>query len=404
MNKKSKNNKKNYFFSKGGILYIFILLIIGLLLGFLWNERGVGNIGNGQEAKSVRQVEYSEIKQILALQKTKDQEPHLLKLLERIGPEKTQEELVRSGLPFTGETHLLVHTIGEHIYKKYGPSGLKMCKDYFLSACFHAFIIEDLSENGVNGLSKSMGSCKDVGQHVLAQCSHASGHGFVVWNGYDLVKALKMCDELASKPGNTPAFNCYDGVFMENIFSVHEGKLSEKRWVSDTDQYYPCNDPRIPEKYWGGCWTNQASLMYIMHKGDFKRVAEGCDGVENERHQELCYNNFARQIHPVTRGQFDKAITLCKNATGEKWQNYCLHTLMKSSFSVGDRGKLPFEICHSMNTAAEKNSCYDDLYRMIGWYVKDHKTAVALCKNVLDKSYIKKCEEYLAGKKRNLES
>ena len=394
MIKKNKNKKKYISFSKIEVLSAIFLLIGGLLLGIFLKDKIAVNFLPGQTVGE-KQENYPEIKQILSLQKVRDQSPYLIKLLDRIGPEKTQEELLRSGLPFTGETHLLVHTIGKYIYEKHGASGLKMCKDYFLSACFHAFIIEDLSDNGMRGLSSTMNSCEKAGINVLSQCSHATGHGFVVWNDYDLVRALKMCDELAQKPdSNTPAFNCYDGVFMENLFSVHEGELSEKRWIDDTDPYYPCNDTRIPEKYLGGCWVNQASRMHQMYQGDLKKVAQGCDQVLNPKHQELCYNNFARQIHPMTEGQSGKAFILCTNATGEKWQNYCLNTLVGAAFSVGDKGKMPFEICHKMENVSSKNNCYNKLSGIINSYAKNQNEAIVLCKKILDVGYRKNCEEY----------
>src|SRR5579864_7540808 len=40
-------------------------------------------------------------------------------LIERVGPIKAQDDLFTSGLPFDGETHLLNHTVGEWLYKKY---------------------------------------------------------------------------------------------------------------------------------------------------------------------------------------------------------------------------------------------------------------------------------------------
>lgn len=334
-----------------------------------------------------------EVKKILALRAVNEQEPELLKLLNRVGPEVAQEELYISGLPFTGETHLLVHTIGGFIYKNYGSEGLRLCKDYFLSACYHAFIINDLADNSMRGLAKTMGLCAEAGNAVLSQCSHASGHGFVAWNDYDLITSLKMCDELGKMGGDAPLFNCYDGVFMENLFGVHAGEPSPKRWIDNDDRYYPCNDSRIQEKYLPGCWANQASVMYQMYDGDWKKVAEGCDAVVNPDHKETCYNNFSRQIHPETFGEADKAFELCKNATGEKWQNYCLNTLVSAAFSVGDQEKMPFEICNRINDL-EKKQCYDILFGLVSFYSHNKSRANALCDIISDSLYREQCKGY----------
>ena len=366
------------------LILIALILVNGVLLAVWLRGQSVG-----QTEVSTITADSStppEIEKILALRTVNEQEPELLKLLNRVGPEVAQEELYGSGLPFTGETHLLVHTIGNFIYKNYGSEGLKLCKNYFLSACYHAFIINDLADNGMEGLAKTIQLCGEAGVPVLSQCSHAAGHGFVAWNDYDLISALPMCDELGDKGGNVPLFNCYDGVFMENLFGVHAGEPSPKRWIKEDDRHYPCNDPRIPKKYLPGCWANQASLMYQMYRGNLEKVAEGCDAVVNPDHKETCYNNFARQIHPETLGKTDKAFELCKNATGKKWQNYCLNTLVAAAFSVGDQEKMPFEICNRISDL-EKKQCYDILFGLISLYSPNKSRASALCDIISDSLY-----------------
>ncbi len=289
-----------------------------------------------------------EIAKILSLRSTKEQSVELLKLLERVGPREAQEEMLHSGLPFTGETHLLIHTIGDFIYDEFGKEGLSECRDYFLSACYHAVILNTLGDNGMDGVVEAMEICEKAGGRTVAsQCAHGAGHGFVAWHDYDLLKALQMCDELGEKAANFPYYNCYDGVFMENIWGVHNGAPSEKRWVKADDLYYPCNDPRIPEKYVNGCWSNQATLIYQHLKGNLRKTAEVCDSVENTQYKETCYNNFSRQIHPLTGGSIEKVKSICENATGEAWRDYCILTNVTAYWSVGDH-ELPEKICESL--------------------------------------------------------
>src|SRR3989344_725492 len=91
-------------------------------------------IGLAALALSAPTRESSETEKIKNLKTTAEQEEVLKQLLERVGPVEAQEEMFRSGLPFTGQTHLLIHTVGNYIYDKYGPGGLSLCRDYFLSA------------------------------------------------------------------------------------------------------------------------------------------------------------------------------------------------------------------------------------------------------------------------------
>ena len=307
-----------------------------------------------------------EIERIISLNSTKSQAPELLKLLERVGPVEAQEEMLASGLPFTGETHLLVHTIGDYIYDKHGLDGLPLCKEYFLSACYHGFILNALADFGLDGIVTAMEKCNKEGSAVAVQCAHAAGHGFLAWHDYDLLKALKMCDQAGEKTENFGHFNCYDGVFMENMWGVHNGVPSEKRWINPDDIYYPCNDPRIPEKYLNGCWSNQASLIYQYMKGDLKKTAIACDAVLNDDYRGTCYNNFARQIHPITAGSPWKVLNLCSSATGTLRQNDCILTNMGSYWSVGDR-EISYKICEILDEPL-KSSCFERLSGLIRAY------------------------------------
>jgi hypothetical protein len=344
---------------------VFLALVVAVILGgfITYKQANFGGIIQNTRIGDTKSV--PEIQKILELKTTSDQSKELIKLMDRVGPVEAQELMYRSGLPFTGETHLLIHTIGNYIYQKYGLDGLPYCKEYFLSACYHGFIINTLADYHMEGMVEAMEKCKEQSPGVAAQCAHAAGHGFTAWQDYDLIKALKMCDELGESVEGFANFNCYDGVFMENLWGVHGGVPSEKRWIKDDDIFYPCDDPRIPEKYINGCWTNQASLMFQHFKGDLKKTAEGCDAVTNPEYKKTCYNNFARQIHPLTEGKKEKVISLCQNATGKEWQDYCVITNMTASWSVGDR-QMPFELCSSFEEPLQ-SQCFDQLIGMINF-------------------------------------
>ena len=381
--KKSKNFRIFY-------IVVFCIALVGSFIAF---QAFLSKDTVVIETNTPADTGFPEVKKILATKNVEQQKPYLLALLKRVGPEQTQEALYRSGLPFTGETHLLIHTIGDYIYKKYGNDGLHLCRDYFLSACFHAFIIDDLGDHGINGLAKSIDQCAKAGSHVLGQCSHASGHGFLAWKDYEPLEALKMCDQLGDISKSVPLFNCYDGVFMENIYGIHSGHPSPKRWVKKEDPFYPCNDPRIPEKYILGCWSNQVSLMRQSYGAEWKTFAANCDQVQNPEYQKMCYNNFARQIHPETFGKADIAMSLCENATGRDWQNYCHDTIIGAAYSVGDRTNLPFEICRLAKTE-DKQNCYTYLFQTIEGYEVTTQAALSQCKLVKDPAYQKSCADY----------
>ena len=331
-----------------------------------------------------------EIEEIKSLKTTQEQGEILKKLLDRVGPMEAQEEMLKSGLPFTGETHLLIHVIGDYIYDNYGPEGLPMCRDYFLSACYHAVILNTLADYGLQGVVDTMTRCNAARPGVAAQCAHGAGHGFVAWHDYNLIKALLMCDELGTKVEGFAHFNCYDGVFMENVWGVHDGKPSEKRWVKPDEIYYPCTDERIPEKYLKGCWSNQATLMYQYFEGNLRKTAEACDGVPDESYRDTCYDNLSRQIHPLTQGKIDKVFSLCANTTGKDRQESCILVNMSAYWSVGDR-VIPFEICTNTEEPL-RSRCFERIVSLINFHyssMPNEKTVY--CDKISSEIYQNKC-------------
>jgi len=361
-------------------------LILALFIGLM----AVIGLGRSKiDISSKIGIGSPEIKAIKSLTNVNDQSVELKKLLERVGPAEAQEEMLRSGMPFTGETHLLIHVIGDFIYDNYGSEGLSLCKDYFLSACYHGFIINTLGDHGMKGMVEAMDNCEEAGPGVLPQCAHAAGHGFVAWHDYDLVKGARMCDELGAGKADFPYFNCYDGVFMENVWGVHNGAPSEKRWVNPNDIYYPCNDKRIPEKYLAGCWSNQATLIYQYNKGNLREVALACDKVENEFYKDTCYNNFARQIHPLTKGEDENVINMCANAPNINRQEECVIANVNAAWSVGDR-KMPFELCQTLTE--QESECFSTLVNQIKFYYKNNPDEKrTYCNMITDKVYRDQC-------------
>lgn len=329
------------------------------------------------------------VAKIVSTHKLDDQVKLYRQLIGKVGPEKAQEKLLHSGLPFTGQTHLLNHTVGDYLYEEYGPAGLVKCKDYFLSSCYHGFVLRTIANGGMAEVAKTFEECRKGGQTVLSQCSHAVGHGFLANAGYkNLTEALKTCDEAVQNISQFPAFNCYDGVFMENIWAVHEdGSPSPDRWVNKNDSFYPCDDPRIDKKYQLGCWSNQPALMYQLFDRDIKRVGQECAEVSDTENKRMCFNGLSRQIHPLTAGKTDLVFKLCSLLPTE-WNNYCVVVNAQSYFGVGDR-ELPFSICNNVSKSAQ-DECYKSIVGSIGAYGEDTQK---LCPKIEDQSWREMCLE-----------
>lgn len=366
---------------------ILILCVIVLSITIFVKLGVFSNSKNGN--KNTNFVE--EIEKIKSITDVAQQSKYYRELIIRVGPEKAQDELFRSGLPFTGQTHLLNHEVGNYLYEKFGSGGLLQCKDYFLSSCYHGFLLNVIANGGLPEVAKSFVECQKAGPTTSSQCAHGIGHGFLANEGYkNLTDALKVCDTaLASIPG-FPAFNCYDGIFMENIWAVHDGAPSPDRWVKPDDPMYPCNDPRIEDKYLLGCWSNQPSLAYQLFRGDIKKVADNvCVKVKQAEFQNMCFDGLARQIHPLTNGSATKTIELCGLMPSQKWKDFCVSVNAGASYSVGDR-TVPFEVCSLMDSPG-KTDCYGRVFSMMKAYKKPGDNLRQLCNNISDSEWRQKC-------------
>lgn len=333
----------------------------------------------------------AEIQAILAARNPDEQVGWYKKLIERAGPQQAQEELYNSGLPFDGQSHLLNHTVGEWLYDKYATSGLAFCQDYFLSSCYHGFVIKAVAQGGFEALQSVMETCQEKGYHVAIQCSHSIGHGFLAYDGYaNLIKALTDCDKLELQSKNFPLYNCHDGVFMENIWAIHEGgnQPSKFAWLKDNDPLYPCNEAKIPSKYIKACWSNQPMRLYRMFAADLVAAGQVCLNIKDQDHQATCFDGLARQIHPETHGNIDEVFRMC-NFMPESWVSPCIKSIVKAFFSVGDQ-KIPFAICQRMRVEEQK-SCYEELIGIIRAYIKTSAEREKLCQKLPQENYQSAC-------------
>jgi hypothetical protein len=359
LKRKALKSRKKY------LLQPFLLFIISIVIGTHLGSWGI----NVKDVKiSLPRFKSAEIKKIIATQDIKEKAYWDKKLIEKVGPVQAQEDFQHSGVPYNGQMHLLNHTVGDYIYKKYGPSGITMCKDYFSSSCFHGFIIRGIGNGNLKNVDAMMNACRKQGREAFDQCSHALGHGFLAWLGYPkLLDALHVCDAMAGRVNEFDASYCHNGVFMENLWGLHEGKPSADRWIKASDKYYPCNDPRIAEKYLPGCWYNQAfHLMNNVYDGDHVRVAFECEKVIGKDNRYMCFDGVFRSINNMTGKDIPLKYKTCSKMP-KGWNNECILIVLSASYQQGDH-ELPLKICDYTSNLELKKSCFKKAYQMINAY------------------------------------
>lgn len=351
------NWQVSLFSPRNWIIGIFVLLII-ILLVFVLTDKSLLQT----TPKTAQDV--PELKEILESSDQSKQLDAARKLAERVGIEEAQEILYRSPLPKTGYGHLIVHQIGYAAYRKYGIDAIAHCKDYFLNACYHGAIIEAASDQGFEVIPKMTDRCK-VSKGRYFQCVHGAGHALVAMWGYDLPKALEMCDDFYEQETTMPGVvtSCHNGAFMENIFGVHDygsGKPPVRDWLSDTDIYFPCD--QFAEKYQRGCWDNQASRIFLLEKGDISKTTKDCDGIGNKQYTEWCIDSLARQINSLTYGNPQAVFKLC-DLMGTDWYNTCILVNVGAFYSLTGRDQA-IAVC-TQAVSPLKDDCYKGVIGMV---------------------------------------
>lgn len=376
------------------IRLVFLLaLLMSTLSIYLWRNVMVSNTTQPlQQQSSI----YSQ--EIVAIKETKNtmrQASLYKKLIERVGPIEAQEQLLRSGLPFGGDTHLLNHEVGEWLYDTYKEKGIIYCKDYFLSSCYHGFLIPVIADGGFKNLKHVMDLCIQAGKTTAVQCAHGIGHGLLAWEDYaSLPKALADCDSVAALSSEFTVYNCYDGVFMENNWAVHNGVPSPDRWVKSDDPTYPCYDSQIDEKYRKACWSNQPQVMYKLFNGDIDKIVVECQNIRAIEYQDTCFDSIARQINPLTGGNVLKVFSLCEMMP-VGWKSKCVQSNVSAFYSLGDR-RTPFVLC-DMIPPTGKAGCYEILQQRINSYTNNFSEKIALCSQIPSQYLLPYCPKKITA-------
>ncbi len=339
-------------------VFLIVLILINLLLWLILTKQKPIVVGN--------KIEVAEISAILNSNDQDYRRKEARILAERVGPDKALELLKNSALPFTGDSHLLVHEVGYVIYQRYGKDALLHCKDDFNFGCYHGVIITAASSNkeGLKYIKEMVDRCRG-NWTKFAQCAHAVGHGLEAMWDYDLPKSLADCDKLfeGEVSYKNAVIHCHDGVFMENLFGLHDSGVRtsyQRKWLSDSDIYFPCD--AVAEKYQQGCWYNQASRIYQMKDGNINMTATACETLKNTDNKRWCFNNLARQITSSTNNNIDKVFELC-GETGSSRKADCAIDTAVQYYAQGGRMKA-IQICKNP-VGSFQNDCFKQIAPMI---------------------------------------
>lgn len=320
---------------------------------------GTIEVKDAIEKKALSESEAAALMRQIEEEENEDAQLQLMrKLAYGAGPRTTIKLLNQSGLNRYGQTHLLSHVIGEAAYDVYREKGFEHCEADMLNGCVHGLILSAIADIGITGVGGMVEQCKVLSPFKYHMCLHATGHGFMALENYELPSALGHCERIIRKT-DPDITHCFNGVFMENAHGMHDGRTPDTHpWLDAQNFLYPCDT--VEHRHASDCYLNQAGWWYQLFGGDLEKTARQCAKVpENFRLQ--CANNFGRIVSTAVKNDPEEIEKHCRYLDGPRMREMCISAIAQSVFALGEE-TLPFVLCGIHATGAAKRSCYASLY------------------------------------------
>src|SRR6185436_7584448 len=81
--------------------------------------------------------------------------------------------------------HRQAHEFGGLLYKVEGIAALSVCDLQFSMGCFHEFLGQAISDQGISVIDTLAHECSKLDQFTQGGCFHGIGHGIQAWLGYE---------------------------------------------------------------------------------------------------------------------------------------------------------------------------------------------------------------------------
>lgn len=211
-------------------------------------------------------------------------------------------------------SHDIAHSIGKLIFDQYKLAGLVYCDDSFSFGCYHGFIEEFITIEGIDHVQELTTSCNAITKlQEQLTCYHGLGHGLLTFYQYDLKKSLESCEKFSPSKFQS---NCYSGVFMEN---AGNGPTPAKA----SDPLWPCTS--VDKKYESSCLQYQMIFLAALYKNDTQKIADACLQLPNDTLLHDCIRGLGNQITQRNITEPKKIIQECDKTSG-KSKYYCYTT------------------------------------------------------------------------------
>ena len=183
-------------------------------------------------------------------------------------------------------------------------------QNYILTQKFYGTNIDDINIHLI---------CDDGYENPYSidhwQCLHGVGHGLAQLYDYDILEAVKRCEEFNEK---IEQISCSKGVFMQNVVQYLETNGGD---FDNLDKHYPCN--AVDASFVPQCYHYHVTYLALLNEQKLKKTFDDCDGIQSEEMIKYCYYGFGRKLSHNIKS-IDDALFLCESGKITEYHKHCL--------------------------------------------------------------------------------
>ena len=307
----------------------------------------------------------------------------------------TLDRIVHSDPSLVLLGHPLAHALGYAVRSTPATATrlLSQCDERYQSGCYHGILQRYFDARIGIPITRSVlvAPCDGLRgtreQFRLYDCLHGTGHGLMMYHGYDVNASLKDCDRLAA---DWDQRSCYSGVFMEHnmgahmqaggneMLGMHRHSMPSASVVlfKPNDLQYPCN--AIADRYRRECYELQADLILPAVKQDYRRASAVCDAAGTPELVRACYVGLGRNASGASAFQYAGIRKRCDLAS-PAGVPFCYQGAVRHLAYTPSELPRGTAFCRSLPDGASRSSCWDGVGLQVGGFFSDSSSRQSAC-------------------------
>jgi hypothetical protein len=293
--------------------------------------------------------------------------------------------------------HSIAHALGYAVRSTPATATrlLTECDDRYESGCYHGLLQRYFDARIGMPLAQSflVAPCNGLRgtteQFRLFDCLHGTGHGLMLYHGYDVNASLIDCDRLTSEWDRR---SCYSGVFMEYTlgarmqsfgevaFGMHRHSMPSASVVlfKRGDLHYPCN--ATPARYRFECYELQADLILPAVQQDYAKASKVCDAAGAPDFVRACYLGLGRNASGASAFQSAGILRRCEKSSALGLP-FCYAGAVRHLAYAPSELQRGIGFCRSLPEGNGRAQCWDGLGMQIGGFFGNIESRRSACQS-----------------------